>query len=62
MDWDYVAKVLPLYGKAAVLTVRLGVLGILFSLLVGLLCALMPTPKTLWKTEMRSPGQMIIPK
>ncbi len=40
MDWDYVAKVLPLYGKAAVLTVRLGVLGILFSLLVGLLCAL----------------------
>lgn len=39
MDWSYVAKILPLYGKAAVLTVRIGVLGILFAMLVGLLCA-----------------------
>ncbi len=33
------AKILPLYGKAAVLTVRIGVLGILFAMLVGLLCS-----------------------
>ena len=39
MDWEYVAKILPLYGKAAVLTVRIGVLGILFAILVGLLCS-----------------------
>jgi polar amino acid transport system permease protein len=34
-----VAKILPLYGKAAVLTVRIGVLGIFFAILVGLLCS-----------------------
>ena len=39
MDWEYVAKILPLYGKAAVLTVRIGVLGILFAMLAGLLCS-----------------------
>ena len=39
MDWEYMAKILPLYGKAAVLTVRIGVLGILFAILVGLLCS-----------------------
>jgi polar amino acid transport system permease protein len=33
------AKILPLYGKAAVLTVRIGVLGILFAMLVGLVCS-----------------------
>ena len=32
MDWEYVAKILPLYGKAAVLTVRIGVLGIFFAI------------------------------
>jgi len=39
VDWEYMAKILPLYGKAAVLTVRIGVLGILFAMLVGLLCS-----------------------
>ena len=39
MDWEYVAKILPLYGKAAVLTVRIGVLGIFFAMLAGLLCS-----------------------
>ena len=33
------AKILPLYGKAAVLTVRIGALGILFAMLVGLVCS-----------------------
>ena len=40
MDWEYMAKILPLYGKAAVLAVRIGVLGIIFAMLVGLLCSL----------------------
>jgi polar amino acid transport system permease protein len=39
VDWEYVAKILPLYGKAAVMTVRIGVLGIFFAILVGLLCS-----------------------
>ena len=33
------AKILPLYGKAAVLTVRIGLLGIFFAMLTGLLCS-----------------------
>ena len=39
VDWEYMAKILPLYGKAAVLTVRIGVLGIFFAMLTGLLCS-----------------------
>ena len=39
MDWEYVAKILPLYGKATALTVRIGVLGIFFAMLTGLLCS-----------------------
>ena len=39
MDWEDVAKVLPLFGKAAVLTVRIGVIGIFFAMAVGLACS-----------------------
>ena len=39
MDWEYIVKILPLYGRAALLTVRIGVTGIIFALLTGLLCA-----------------------
>ena len=39
MNWSYIQKVLPLYEKAALLTVRIGLLGILFAVLVGLLCS-----------------------
>ena len=38
-DWAYIGKVLPLYGKAAWLTLRTGTAGILLASLVGLLCA-----------------------
>ena len=34
------ADYLPLYGKAALLTVRLGLMGVVFSILLGLVCAL----------------------
>ena len=32
-------EVLPLYGRAMLLTVRIGLLGILFAILAGLLCS-----------------------
>ena len=39
MDWNVIQQYLPLYQKAAVLTVRLGVAGIFFAILIGLVCA-----------------------
>ena len=39
MNWDFIMKYLPLYQKAAVLTVRIGIAGILLSVLAGLFCA-----------------------
>ena len=39
MEWDYIQKVLPLYGEAAWLTLRTGTAGILLATLAGLLCA-----------------------
>lgn len=40
MNWSYIAEVLPLYQKAAVLTLRIGVLGILLAILIGFVCML----------------------
>ena len=39
MNWDFIIKYLPLYRKAAVLTVRIGTAGILLAVLTGLICA-----------------------
>ncbi len=39
MNWEFIIKYLPLYEKAAWLTLRLGLLGVVFSTLVGLVCA-----------------------
>ena len=39
MNWGFIMKYLPLYQKAAVLTVKIGAAGILFSILIGLFCA-----------------------
>ena len=39
MNWEFIIKYLPLYQKAAVLTVKIGVIGIVFAVLVGLVCA-----------------------
>ena len=38
MDWDFMAKYAPMYGRAAGLTLRIAALGIVFSLAVGVLC------------------------
>ena len=40
MNWEFIMKYLPLYGRAAVLTVKIGLLGIAFAIIVGLLCML----------------------
>ena len=40
LNWDVIAQCIPLYQKAAILTVKLGVLGVLFAVLIGLVCAL----------------------
>ena len=39
MNWDFIFKYLPLYEKAALLTVKIGLSGIFFALLIGLVCA-----------------------
>lgn len=40
MDFTYIENVLPLYRRAAVLTVRLGMEGIFLAVITGLFCAL----------------------
>ena len=40
VDFAYIERVLPLYERAAVLTVQLGIEGILLSIVTGLFCAL----------------------
>ena len=40
LNWDVIAQYIPLYQKAAILTVKLGALGVLFAVLIGLVCAL----------------------
>ena len=45
MDWNAIQQYLPLYQKAAVLTVRLGVAGIIFAIIIGLACAVIQYEK-----------------
>ena len=40
MDWNVIAQYLPLYKKAAWLTLRLGLAGIVIAIVVGLVCAM----------------------
>ena len=39
MNWEFIAKYLPLYKEAAALTVKLGIAGIIFAIIIGLICA-----------------------
>jgi len=39
LDWTYIIKYLPQYEEALLLTLKLGVLGILLAAAVGLICA-----------------------
>lgn len=40
MNWEFIVEYLPLYEKATVLTLRIGLLGIAFAILVGFACAM----------------------
>ena len=39
MDIAFMTKYLPMYERAAVLTVKIGLIGIAFAILLGLICA-----------------------
>lgn len=39
MDWNYIVKYLPLYERAALLTLKIGWIGIIIAIIVGLVCA-----------------------
>lgn len=45
MSWDFIVKYLPLYEKAALLTVRIGVSGIAIAILIGLVCSMIQYEK-----------------
>ena len=40
MSWEIIGKYLPLYQKAAVLTVKIGFIGIAAAITIGLLCTI----------------------
>ncbi|OOF67601.1 amino acid ABC transporter permease [Rodentibacter caecimuris] len=40
MNWQYIWSVLPKFGEAALMTLQLSFWGILFSFIIGLLCAI----------------------
>lgn len=46
MDWDFVEKYAPMFVDAAGLTLRIGFIGIGFSLVIGLACSLLLYYKT----------------
>lgn len=39
MDWNYMVTYLPLFKEAAVLTLRIGWMGIVLAIIIGLFCA-----------------------
>lgn len=40
MDFGFIKQVFPLYVHAAILTLKIGILGIILAIAVGLLCTL----------------------
>ena len=45
LNWEFIAQYLPLYEKAAWLTLKLGIAGIVLAVLVGLFCAVVQYEK-----------------
>ena len=39
MNWEFILKYLPMYEKAAWLTLCIGLLGIVFAIIVGFVCS-----------------------
>ena len=46
IDWNFIANSIPLYFKAAILTFKLGFIGIVLSLIIGLVCSIILYSKT----------------
>ncbi|MGN1113542.1 MAG: amino acid ABC transporter permease [Oscillospiraceae bacterium] len=40
MDWNFITEYAPMYKQAAILTVSIGAIGILLSIVIGVICAL----------------------
>lgn len=40
MDWNYIIKYIPLFEKATLLTLRIGWIGIIIAIIIGLACAI----------------------
>lgn len=40
MDWNFIAESIPLYVKAAWLTLKLGFIGIILSIVIGMICSI----------------------
>lgn len=47
MDWKYIVNYLPLFEKAMLLTLRIGWIGIIIAIMVGLICAVIQYYKIL---------------
>lgn len=45
MNWEFISEYLPLYEKAAWLTLRIGLMGIAFAVVLGLICAVVQYEK-----------------
>lgn len=40
IDWNFIIDSLPLYAEACILTLKLGVIGIILSIIIGLICSI----------------------
>lgn len=40
MDWSFIREFAPMYGEAAILTLELALVGIVLSLIIGLICSI----------------------
>lgn len=45
MNWEFIVKYLPMYERAAVLTVKIGLIGVLCAFMLGLVCAVIQYEK-----------------
>lgn len=45
MNWDFIVKYLPMYERAAVLTIKLGLMGVVCAVILGLICAVIQYEK-----------------
>lgn len=52
MDYEFIIKFLPLYKEAAILTLKIGIIGIIFAIIIGLIYYGLPKVGISIKAEM----------